>query len=70
MYGIVGASLASVISYTLQAGIVIVMASRVSGQPPLSLFVPGKGEVVLLIGTAQRLYARMWGMARSRLRRR
>jgi O-antigen/teichoic acid export membrane protein len=70
MYGIVGASLASVISYTLQAGIVILMTSHLSGQSPLSLFVPGKDEVMLLIGTGQRLYSRVWGMVKSRLLRR
>ena len=59
MYGIVGASLASVISYTLQAVIIILLASHVSGQPPLSLFVPGKDEVFLLIGTGRRLLERV-----------
>jgi Na+-driven multidrug efflux pump len=59
MFGIVGASLASLISYTCQAGMVIVLASHVSGQPALSLFVPGAEEVRLVIETARRVVRRV-----------
>ena len=55
MYGIVGASLSSLISYTVQAGIAVVIASRLSGQSPLSLFVPGPAEVHALVATLGRL---------------
>jgi Na+-driven multidrug efflux pump len=56
--GIVGASLSSLISYTFQAGIIITVASRLSGQAPLSLFVPGAGEVRLVVETTRRLAGR------------
>jgi O-antigen/teichoic acid export membrane protein len=58
MFGIVGASLSSLISYTAQAAIAVALASRLSGQSALSLFVPGVGEVRLLIDTLKRLLAR------------
>ena len=54
-FGIVGASMASLASYSLQAAIAVWFASRLSGQRPLSLFVPGRGEVTLLITTLPRL---------------
>lgn len=69
IYGIVGASLASVISYTLQAVIVIILASHVSGQPALSLFMPGKDEVMLLVGTGHRIVERVLEKARARIHR-
>jgi O-antigen/teichoic acid export membrane protein len=69
IYGIVGASLASVISYTLQAVIVIILASHVSGQPALSLFMPGKDEVLLLVGTGHRIVERVLEKARARIHR-
>jgi stage V sporulation protein B len=62
--GITGASLASLISYTAQAAIAVFFAGRLSGQSPLSLFVPGMGEVRLLTGTLSGLA----GQARARLR--
>ncbi len=55
MFGIVGAALASLISYTFQAGVALVFASRLSGQSPLSLFMPGTAEVRLMVETARRL---------------
>jgi O-antigen/teichoic acid export membrane protein len=54
-FGIVGASLSSLISYTFQAGMAVIFASRLSGQSPLSLFVPGTGEIRLLVETGRRL---------------
>ena len=59
IYGIVGAALASLVSYTFQAVVAVAFASRLSGQSPLSLFVPGREEVVLLVTTLWRL----WGSA-------
>jgi O-antigen/teichoic acid export membrane protein len=59
IYGIVGAALASLVSYTFQAAVAVFFASRLSGQSPLSLFVPGKEEVVLLVSTLWRI----WGAA-------
>ena len=55
MFGIVGASLSSLISYTVQAGIVVFFTSRLSGHPAVSLFVPGAGEVRLVVETVRRL---------------
>jgi O-antigen/teichoic acid export membrane protein len=69
IFGIVGASLSSVFSYSLQAVIAIMLASHVSGQPPFSLFVPGKDEVKILIGHGRRLISRVSEMAMSRLGR-
>ena len=54
-FGIVGASAASLVSYTVQAAIAVFFAARISGKPPLSLFVPGRAEVALLIETLPRL---------------
>ena len=55
MFGIVGASLSSLLSYTLQASIAVFFASRLSGQSPLSLFVPGRAEIGLLLATLPKL---------------
>ena len=56
-FGIVGASLASDVSYTLQAGVALYFASRLSGNSPLKLFVPGLEEARLAIATMARLAA-------------
>ena len=61
--GLVGASLSSLVSYTCQAGLYVYLASRLSGQPWRSLFVPGLDEVRTLFGTVTRLVARMRKMA-------
>ena len=65
--GIVGASLASLISYSAQAAIVLFFASRLSGQSPLSLFVPGRAEVQLLVDGLRRLWARAKASDRMKL---
>jgi O-antigen/teichoic acid export membrane protein len=65
MFGIVGAALASLISYTFQAGVALIFASRLSGQSPLSLFMPGTAEVRLMVETTRRLA----GQAMARRRR-
>lgn len=58
-FGIVGASLASVASYSAHAALTLAIASRLSGQSPLSLFVPGRAEVVLLFTGLGRLLGQM-----------
>ena len=65
-YGIVGASLASVISYTAHASITLVMASRLSGQPMRSLLIPGRTEAVLFVTGLWRLTDRLPLFGRSR----
>jgi O-antigen/teichoic acid export membrane protein len=62
--GIVGASLSSLVSYTCQAGLYVHLASRLSGQPRRSLFVPGLDEVRIVFGTATRLRRRVLKMTR------
>jgi O-antigen/teichoic acid export membrane protein len=47
--GIIGASLSSLISYTLLAGMMLIAASRLAGKSSLSLLVPGRAEVGLLL---------------------
>jgi O-antigen/teichoic acid export membrane protein len=46
--GIVGASLASLVSYTVLATMMLIAASRLAGQSPWTLFVPGGAEVALV----------------------
>ena len=58
-FGIVGASLASVFSYTLQASFALYFASRLAGQPILSLFVPGRADVGLFFETLKRLIGQL-----------
>ncbi len=54
-FGIVGASLSSVFSYTLQAAVAVYFAGKLSGHSPLALFVPGRDEVHLLMTTLPRV---------------
>jgi O-antigen/teichoic acid export membrane protein len=56
--GIVGASLASVVSYTLMAGLLMAAVSHISGMSPLALAVPGRAEAAAVRGLALRLLAR------------
>ena len=65
-FGIVGASLSSLISYTAQAAFYVVLASRLSGKPALSLFVPGRDEIGVLLRTAGRVFARAARILRVR----
>ena len=58
-FGIVGASLASFGSYTALTAITLVIASKLSGASPLSLVVPGRAEVDLLISGLVRLSRRL-----------
>jgi len=70
LYGIVGAALASLVSYSFQAALAVLFASHLSGEPPLRLFLPGRDEVVLLATTLWRLWgeAPLIGGLRPRLR--
>ncbi|MGD0861182.1 MAG: polysaccharide biosynthesis C-terminal domain-containing protein [Candidatus Limnocylindrales bacterium] len=54
MYGIVGAALASLLSYSAMAAMMVVVACRLSHNSPLAVIVPGPAEVRLLIATARR----------------
>jgi len=65
-YGIVGASLASLVSYSFQAVVAVTFASRLSGQSPLSLFVPGRAEAVLFFQTLWRLWGDVPALSRLR----
>jgi O-antigen/teichoic acid export membrane protein len=58
-FGIVGAALASLFSYTFQAVVALHFASRLSGQPILSLFVPGRADVALVVETSKRLVGQL-----------
>ena len=58
-YGIVGASLASLISYSAHAAMTVAIASRLSGHSMLSLVVPGRAEVQLLVAGLRRLGGRL-----------
>lgn len=57
--GIVGASLASLGSYAALAVMTLLIASRLSRQGPLSLFIPGRAEVELLVSGVVRLSRRL-----------
>jgi len=63
--GIVGAAAASLISYSCEAAIMVVVASRLSGQPALSLILPGREEVRRLTDGLRAISA----LLRARLRR-
>jgi len=58
-FGIVGASLASFGSYAALTTVTLLIASRLSGLSPLSLFVPGRAEVDLLVSGVVRLSRRL-----------
>ena len=57
-FGIVGASLSSLVSYTFHAITTLLIASRMSGESPLSLLMPGRAEVGLLVAVLRRLGSR------------
>lgn len=58
-FGIVGASMASLLSYTAHATITLFMASRLSGQPLSSLLLPGRTEAALFVAGLWRLTDRL-----------
>lgn len=63
--GIVGAAAASLISYSCHATIMLAVTSRMAGQSPISLILPGRAEVNRLIGGLRAIA----GVAGARLRR-
>jgi O-antigen/teichoic acid export membrane protein len=68
-FGIVGAAMASLISYSALAVMMVVVACRLSNLSPLTIVVPGKAEVRLLWSAAGRavasLRARLAGRGRG-----
>jgi O-antigen/teichoic acid export membrane protein len=66
MYGIVGAALSSVVSYTTLAVLVVLMASRVSGVSPASLCIPKPSDAAQLATSSLTIARR--GVARVRAR--
>ena len=54
-FGIVGASLSSVVSYSIQAAVAVYFAARLSGNSIVSLIAPGREELRLLAATLSRL---------------
>jgi O-antigen/teichoic acid export membrane protein len=63
--GIVGASISSLISYTISAAILLFVASRLSHRSILTLIVPGREEVRILVSGVRRGLARARGLASS-----
>ena len=64
--GIVGASLASLASYTVLAGMMVIAAARIGGRPAASLVVPGTAELALLVSAARTFGAGARRMRSSR----
>lgn len=60
-YGIVGASLSSLISYSISAAILLTVSSRLSERSILSLVVPGREEVHLVVARVRVLLGRALG---------
>jgi O-antigen/teichoic acid export membrane protein len=67
--GIAGAAVASLISYSAIAALLVVIVSRFSRRSVLSLLVPRREELRLLIGGASRGLARARQIAARRGRR-
>ena len=64
-YGIVGASLASLISYTAMAALMVPVACRISGLSPAALVVPRKSEFLALQTIAKLIVGRVIGRFRA-----
>jgi O-antigen/teichoic acid export membrane protein len=58
-YGIVGASLSSLVSYTVMAVLMVAVACRISGLSPFALIVPRKEEFLVLRRVALQAFARL-----------
>jgi O-antigen/teichoic acid export membrane protein len=58
-YGIVGAAASSLISYSVMAGLMLVVACRLSHQSPVALVVPRREEFAVLLDVSKRLVARV-----------
>jgi O-antigen/teichoic acid export membrane protein len=66
VFGIVGASLASVASYSTMALLMVWVAGRMSKQPFLSLCIPRRADAVLLVDGFDRLLRHSLGRLRAR----
>jgi O-antigen/teichoic acid export membrane protein len=64
-YGIVGASLASLISYTAMAALMVPVACRISGLSPAALVVPRKEEFLALRSIARLMVRRVSSRIRA-----
>ena len=62
--GIIGASLASVFSYTVNMGFLLVVASRLTGRPPTAFLAPTRSEVARL-GIIAKMVRRRLGLGRG-----
>jgi len=63
-FGIVGASFASLVSYSFQAALMVALASHLSGQVWWRLFLPGSAEVVVVRQGIRRAIAGLAPMSR------
>ena len=63
-FGIAGAAVASLISYTTSAAILLSASSRLSGRSILSMVVPGREEVRVLVAGVRRMAGRAGGRVR------
>lgn len=59
VFGILGASLASVGSYSVNTAVLLVVASRLTGRSPVDFLVPGRAEVVRLGMVARSILRRL-----------
>ena len=64
-FGIVGAALASLMSYTISAAMLLSVASRLSHRSLLTLVVPGREEARVVVAGVRRGLARARGLASS-----
>ena len=64
--GIVGASLSSVASYTALAAMMVIVASRMSGQSPRALCVPRRSDAAVLVRGVRRMAGRATARVRVR----
>jgi O-antigen/teichoic acid export membrane protein len=58
-YGIVGAAAASLVSYTLSAGLQIAICSRITGQSPLAFVVPTRTDLAMILAAVGALARRV-----------
>lgn len=68
LFGIVGAAAASLISYSVNAAMMIVMSSRLSGTSPGRLVVPRRADAEIVVGIAKTLLREAWTVVSSALR--
>jgi stage V sporulation protein B len=68
-FGIVGAAMASLISYTTSAALLLTVASRLSHRSLLALVVPGREEARIVVACVRRGLARARELASSRGRK-